>query len=226
MSDEHKYRWPNGNERLFPKSIGRDLNVSTGRSHGLFGYAIGYRRSAEMLFEAIQTNFYYDTQYFALAFLWRQTLELTLKETHERLHHLEQIERVLESSTAAEPLKPLWSHKLQAMWDTLEPRLQKLAPGDPIFAQIGRVIQEFDQMDPNSDEFRYPTTRAKKSSKPSLQSIPPHVNFRDLHEGMSAIMNGMEAIGSDIQHRSDVLSDAISEFQADGETETFWSDES
>lgn len=112
MSEKYDQGWLDGNERLFRASNAGSLNVDVSYQHDLAFYAYGYRRSAEMLFEAVQGGAYADSQYFALAFLWRQALELSLKALHEDLGRLE----LLESQERAAALPSLKGHDLKRLW--------------------------------------------------------------------------------------------------------------
>src|SRR5262249_17337320 len=153
-----------------------------------------YSRSAEMLFESISTSSSYaDSQYFALAFLWRQAIELFLKALIEDLN-------ALPGATSAAPVS---GHDLQRLWGEVERRLPEdmRAQNEPTIANITRVIDQFHKVDPRAEEFRYPTRM--KDGTNTLTDLPRVVNFAELNETMQGLWNVLMAASFEIRRRLD-----------------------
>ncbi|NTX50413.1 hypothetical protein [Myxococcus sp. CA039A] len=202
MSDDQEYPWLDGTEDLFTPKGGCILNacLTYRRGAGFHAYAYGYRRSAEMLFESLRERHYSDPQYFALAFLWRQALELTLKYLHERLGQLELMEEhrtPSKKASASATTPPARTHDLRKLWASIEPRMQRFMPDAPEHGWIARVVEQFHRVDPGSEEFRYPV-KAGTGTK-SLTSLPDSVvSLSALDYSMRALMNTLEAAGDEV----------------------------
>ncbi|QQR47756.1 hypothetical protein JKA73_17625 [Myxococcus xanthus] len=201
MADDQEYPWLDGTEDIFTPKAGCILNASLTyrRGAGFHAYAYGYRRSAEMLFESMRDLRYADPQYFALALLWRQALELTLKRLHESLGQLELMEeyrtpakKASDSATKA----PARTHDLRNLWAAIEPRMHRFMPDVPEHGWIARAIEQFHRVDPKSEEFRYPV-KAVNGTK-SLNSLPNVVSLSALDHSMRALMNTLEAAGDEV----------------------------
>lgn len=207
---ETEFPWLNGDEEVFRRASGGLVNADIGYAQGLAFYAAGYRRSAEMLFEAIRDGSYADSQYFAVAFLWRQALELTLKALHEDLGQLELLEAQHgpagqpASTTARSPPK---GHNLKKLWAKIEPRIAEIFPSEPETALIGRAIDRFHGVDPGAEGFRYPTKM--KDGTPTLESLPRRVSFEDLDRDMRALLNTLEAAATEVRTRLDYGFEAL-----------------
>lgn len=210
--DAKEYGWLDGTEVVFGLDSQGDLNVDVAYEHDLFFYARGYQRSAEMLFEKISEGTYADSQYIALAFLWRQAVELKLKALHADLDELDGIRRwpgprhKYDAEKHAPLARPVHGHELLALWDELEPRFEAVFPGAPEHSAIRRVIEEFHSADPRAEDFRYPT-RAK-DGKRTLSGLPRLLSLRGLQAAMTSLVNVLDGAAAEIQVRLDYAGEA------------------
>jgi len=136
-------------------------------------YPIGYKQAADFLVErVIQERRYQDTLVYPIAFLYRQYLELRLKQ-------LIRIGSVLLEI----PLKEgNLHHGIDKLWKQCRNILEKIHPDENSdeFDDIEKYIAEFARVDPLSTAFRYP---ADKEGNPSLEGLT-HINLRNLSEAM------------------------------------------
>jgi hypothetical protein len=159
----------------------------------MLGYVEGYRRAAIALFESVVAprTMSPDWMIFPIAFLWRQHIELALKD-------IIAIGRELQEEKWGFPA----THQLSVLWN--EAKLHILACGDPNAPELTNVqanIIEFEKIDPGSEGFRYPVGR--DLSTRSLPNAPDDVNLRALHEAMVALGNFFEGVRSELGTRLD-----------------------
>lgn len=145
-------------------------------------YAIGYKQAADFLVERVsQERRYQDTLVYPIAFLYRQYLELRLKQ----LIHIGSV--YLESPLKEKNLH----HRIDMLWEQCRNVLEKIHPDENAdeFDDIEKHIAEFARVDPLSTAFRYP---ADKEGNPSLEDLS-HINLRNLAEAMdkmAALLDG------------------------------------
>ena len=149
-------------------------------------YAIGYKEAADALVQhVIDTNRYQDVLVYPICFLYRQYLELRLKEiiregnalldenasfpTHHRLHEL----------------WPLVKGIVRRVWKTKKPSG---------FEFIEHAVTEFSKLDPESFSFRYPTD---KEGRKVLLEIK-HINIRHLSEQLAQVAEILDGFSSGI----------------------------
>ena len=148
-------------------------------------YAIGYKDAADILVKYVETErMHQDSLVFPVVFLYRQYLELALKDL------IRQSRKLLDTY---EPFPK--THRLDELWRICNKLLKEISPGDSEeeMRQIGRLIDEFCQVDPTSIAFRYPED---KDGSPSLPGIR-HINLRNVAEvtnKISAILDGADAM--------------------------------
>lgn len=140
-------------------------------------YADGYRRAASLLVERSETFYDRNTLIYPIAFLYRQYLELTLKE-----FILDGNEVVV----AAHPLPK--SHKLDELWELCKRILHErdLPIRKAELTAIEKGIREFSKFDPTSEAFRYPV------NKRGSPSIPPATKALSIR-GLAAAMDELAA---------------------------------
>jgi len=145
-------------------------------------YAIGYKQAADFLVERIsQERRYQDTLVYPIAFLYRQYLELRLKQLI-RIGSM-----LLEIPLKANNLH----HGIDKLWKQCRNILENIHPDENAndLNGIEKYITEFAHTDPSSTAFRYP---ADKEGNPSLEGLT-HINLRNLAEAMdkiSALLDG------------------------------------
>jgi hypothetical protein len=138
-------------------------------------YALGYKDAADLLVSHIEDGGRrQDTLVYPILFLYRQYLELALKELIRDARILEDID---------EPFPK--THLIDELWRIAQALLQQLSSDEPIdyLEEIGRLIGEFSKVDPTSMAFRYPEDR---DGNPSLLGIS-HINLRNVKEVIGKI---------------------------------------
>jgi len=139
-------------------------------------YAVGYKQAADFLVERVsQERRYQDTLVYPIAFLYRQYLELRLKQLILAGREL------LDIQSSQENLH----HGIDKLWKQCRSMLGRIHPDENLdyLDDIERYIAEFARVDPSSTAFRYPTD---KEGNPSLEGLS-HVNLRNLSETMEKI---------------------------------------
>src|SRR5260370_41275916 len=192
-TNEREHNWLEGGETPFGHSKLPCLNADIKYDHGLFFYSHGFRRSAEMLFDAMSQGSYADSQYFALAFLWRQAVELQLKALMEDLDALEDLKRWAGPAREHDPKRhpefapPVMGHDLRRLWSEVEPRLREIFPNEPETARVTSVIDQFHAVDPRAEEFRYPARMNDGTN--TLGDLPRLVNLAELNATRVGLSN-------------------------------------
>jgi hypothetical protein len=146
-------------------------------------YAIGHKKAADILVtQVMKTGRHQDFLVFPICFLYRQYIELRLKE-------IIRSGRRLLDETGDFPQH----HNIQHLWDCARMILKKVFTGDieppDYFSIASHVVAEFSKLDPNSFTFRYPTD--KQGTNP-LDGVT-HINLRRVAEYVNAFAEVMEA---------------------------------
>jgi hypothetical protein len=146
--------WPDVPRICFGPGHPTTLNARVGwvqsTPHDMHGYMEGYRRAAATLFEqTAESQGSPDYVVFPIAFLWRNHIELALKEII-----------AVGRQVAGEPWGFPAHHRLLTLWSEAKPHVVKCGdPGAPELANVEANISEFEKIDPGSDGFRYPLNR-------------------------------------------------------------------
>jgi len=144
---------------------------------------LAYKEAAEELANRlINDNFHIDALIFQICFLYRQYVELRLKEIIRSGRQL--IDELGEFPK---------HHKIESLWETAKVIIVKAIDSDlseviPDLKLIEHVVSEFVKYDPESFSFRYPTD--KKGNNP-LKGIK-HINVRHLAEYMKKFSDAMD----------------------------------
>jgi hypothetical protein len=139
-----------------------------------------------------------DSLVYPIMFLYRQYLELAIKNL---IHKGRQLQDINEATPMG--------HNIYNLWKICEKLLNDISPGDSVeeIKQINRLISEFCSVDPKATAFRYPED---KDGNPSLPSIK-HVNIRNVYdviEKISVIFKGADAqISEYLSIKADIESD-------------------
>lgn len=153
--------------------------------HGWTIYAIGYKDAADILVEHIaKTKRQQDTLIYPIIFLYRQYLELALKDL------------ILEGRKLLDDPDPLpKTHRIDELWRLCDRLLEQISPGDSADSrkEIGRLIEEFAQVDPLSMSFRYPEDKDGNPTLPGLTNINMR-NVREVTGKISVILEGAGAM--------------------------------
>lgn len=149
-------------------------------------YATGYKDAADVLVAHIEEHQRcQDTLVYPVVFLYRQYLELKIKNLIQQGRHLQDIHESFSKT-----------HRIDELWKVCSALLREIFPGDSEKeqAEIARLIEEFCKVDPKSTAFRYPEDQDGKAS------LPPrvrHINLRNVKEVMdkiSVILDGADTL--------------------------------
>lgn len=148
-------------------------------------YVIGYKMAADALVEKVkETHRNQDVLVFPIVFLYRQYLELRLKQLIR-----------LGSELLDEALDFPKGHKLDTLWNSCRPIFVKLESrtSQQDLEAITEAIDQFCAIDPTSEAFRYPITR--KGDK-TIPSDVRHINLRQLLEIMEKVANFFDSVAT------------------------------
>jgi hypothetical protein len=163
-------------------------------------YAVGYKEAADVLVSYVEDRGrHQDTFVYPIVFLYRQYLELALKDFIRDARRLEDIH---------EPLPK--THRIDELWCLCCKLLFEIAPGDPggYLTEIARLVQEFSNVDPISTAFRYPEDR---EGAPSLPGIS-HINLRNVKEVIGKISIILDGASAQLDHYLSIKADMYQEF--------------
>jgi hypothetical protein len=124
-----------------------------GGPYGFNAFAMGYFDAAESVWKSMANgDGFVDTLVYPFAFLYRQGIELAIKDL---IYFL--------SAAGGGSTGPALTHKLLANWETLRPLLHQYhkrfgygSAADARLGEIERVITAISEFDPDSFVFRYP----------------------------------------------------------------------
>lgn len=139
-------------------------------------YAVGYKLAGDLLVERVkQTRGHQDTLVYPIAFLYRQYIELRLKELIRVGSYL------LDIPFSSKKL----THEIFLLWKECRNILEQVHPDEykEDFDEIENYIEQYAQTDPQSTAFRYPTD---KKGEPSLKGLK-YINLRNLAEIMGKV---------------------------------------
>lgn len=144
------------------------------------GYRMGYKAAADNLIEDALSSkdiLKLDTFVFPVIFLYRQYIELTLKDLIITLADLNREEKI-------EKLKK-YNHNLDILWkDFVKVTLDITGEADDAALNtVGKYIQEFHSIDKGSFSFRYPFTKELAL----IFGSEKRINLKHLKERMGEI---------------------------------------
>lgn len=169
-----------------PSEASPYAHLEWARRRGLEGRVIGYRRAAEMLYEAMvsgQRVSEFDTVVFPYAATWRHCVELQLKSV------LAQLRAVLDLGFTARH-----HHKIDVLWGEVRPLILRVSPAEDgaDVAAVGRVIVQLADLDWDGQAFRY---TERRDGQPTLESLKT-LDLAAFHEAMLAVANFLD--GADV----------------------------
>lgn len=149
------------------------MNACLNFQHDMsYGYIEGYLRAADRLVEHVaEKTRDQDTLVYPIAFLYRQHIELQLKEIINTGLQL----------LSENDFKKRTHHRLHDLWPEAKEIIRKTWSGKPDpeeFKWIDHFIEQFKEVDQDSTAFRYPK---QKSGDTSLKGIQ-YINLRNLAE--------------------------------------------
>ena len=181
--EERDSPWPRKGDHLFVDGHDWHNNaVLNGQRDNLSLYAVGYKRAGELLAEAaVEGRRDHDSLVFPIAYVYRQYLELRLKQL------IRDSKRLLDDASGFPP-----THKITELWKTCRPLFNQveLDVGDQVLDEIEELITEFAEVDEESYAFRYPTDKMNNPSLPDLSCV----NLPNLAEVIKKMANFLEAV--------------------------------
>lgn len=147
-------------------------------------YAIGFKNAADVLVDRLkENNVHLDSLVYPICFLFRQYLELRLKEIlKEGWKLLERDEKVPAT------------HNIVLLWKKVKEIVVEIFPGDEnsTLAVVDCVIDQFYVIDASSFSFRYPVDKENNPSLPGKR----YINVVDLKveiDKSGSILEGISA---------------------------------
>lgn len=196
FEDEEKLPWPRIGDTLFKADEDWSHNACLNFSEIEWGvYASGYKQAGDVLVEHIkQIHSRQDFLVYPIVFLYRQYLELRLKQLIDYGHDL------LDDAVGFPK-----HHHLDKLWSECKAILRKVdpRPSEIDLDAMDKVIKDFCASDPSSEGFRYPFN--KEGSK-SLPDKLEYINLRNLAEVMNRLAGFMEACIMMLSHYRDLKS--------------------
>jgi hypothetical protein len=150
-------------------------------------YATAYKEAAEKLvIEIVRSQQGQDTLVYPIVFLYRQYIELRLKEI------ILEGRKILDESGNF-PMH----HRIHDLWPTAMAIIEKVfknEEGKPDFGFVAHVLSEFSKYDPESFSFRYPTDKEGNNPLFGLK----YINVRHLAETIDRLAEILERISAGI----------------------------
>lgn len=179
--EEPSYAWPQKGDQLIKADNDWWFNASIDWWNKDFGiYGDGYKKAADLLVDHIVeirsgARNPIDYLIFPIAFLYRQYVELKLKE----------IIRLSNDISLVEDRAPT-HHKLDELWSRVRTILEEESVSSEDLNVVGYCIAELVAVDPASTAFRYPFD---KQGKDSIGQEQVQINVRNLKEIMTKLGN-------------------------------------
>lgn len=170
---------------LFSSGADWQSNALINVNHSPIRYYIdGYKRAADILVKnVLETSIDQDVLVYPIVFLYRQCVELQLKD-------LIRESRILLGEGSSFPSK----HNIKNLWDISHQLMKRIitdvdkSAGDYIaekdFIKINEVISSFTEVDPESIAFRYPEDRSGNNTMQGLT----HISIRKLAEHINDLV--------------------------------------
>jgi hypothetical protein len=166
-------------------------------------YAAGYKDAADVLVtHVVETGRQHDRLVYPIVFLYRQHLELMIKDIIRQGRKLEDID---------EPFPK--SHHIDKLWLICRQLLSQISPNDSEeeLDQVGRLIEEFSAVDPTSMSFRYPEDTDGGVSLPGVT----HINLPNVKEVVGKMASILGGAHDQIDYLSSCKAEMYSEYYHD-----------
>jgi len=147
-----------------------------------FGYVSGYKEAADDVIRSALTKGNagtLDSYVYPAIFLYRQFLELALKDIYLAYSYDAEDEKIKAIDNC--------SHDLKKIWEKVKPLIFY---GDPDIPAVEEYILEFSEFDRGSFSFRYPID--KKLAL--IHDKPKCINLRNLAERMNELASYLDAV--------------------------------
>ena len=177
---------PDEADELFKSETDWWNNACLNFCHDGWGlHSIGYKEAADILVKQVtEKQRYQDALIYPIVFLYRQYLQLAIKDLIRCGNKLLDICETFPKT-----------HNINQLWNACSKLLSRISPGDSEneIKEISRLLEQFCKVDPTSEAFRYPED---KNGNPSLPGIK-HINIRNMSEvinKISVILEGADAL--------------------------------
>lgn len=215
-SDEDIIPFPEIGDRLFTTK--RDSHYNAQITYGysddsLYKYVLGYKEAADRLVQSlIEDSRHIDLIIFPTVFLYRQYLELHLKQLLREGSHLLDRSFVLPKH-----------HRLDTLWYECKSLLRQIDPSikKQELDALETCIIEFSVIDPISMAFRY---HVDTHDNPSLPSDLKYINICHLAQTMAKINSFLDAVYMTISVFSDQKQEMEAAFRDYYPSEEDWRD--
>lgn len=170
--------WPKSSDALFQSGW---LNAFLDYSDPQWDlYATGYKDAADILVDHFfeSGGRHGDFLIYPIVFLYRQYLELRLKEL------------IISGQSLLDlPTNLQHVHQLDMLWVSCRTILEQIYQGSPEkdLDVIEKLLKQFSNIDPKSMGFRYPVDKSGISTLPNLKEIDI-MNFQEVMEKISNIL--------------------------------------
>ena len=198
---------PRKDDQLFKADGDWWHNACLDGLHGSWGvYAEGYRQAGDLLVEHIKDSPYRHFLVYPIVFLYRQYIELRLKEIirdgNQLLDFPEEFPK---------------HHMIDKLWRQCRRILEQVWPEAPAedLDAVEKCIQQFSEKDPTSTAFRYPTDKDGNPSLPGLR----HINLRNLSDVISRIASLLDGASMGISVYLDHKREMEAEYKREMEAE-------
>ena len=193
--------WPQKDAELFTNKGGyyEFSHFSWGGVKSQFyGYVEGYKHAADTIVRNALENKNIkelDTCIFPVCFLYRQYLELAMKNifltfsTKSLEEKKQTINRV--------------GHDLKKIWEEISPMLKKGRSSDEkeLVSVVGAYILQFHNVDSSSFSFRYPITKGLEA----IHTEEKRINIKNLMERMDEVYNFFDAVTMQLDHEKEIM---------------------
>jgi hypothetical protein len=162
-------------------------------------YAEGYRLAADRLAGiALENRGERDFLIYPVLFLYRQFLELSLKEIVGYAEELVELDAV----------KRPTGHKLEGLWTRFHIAMSKVSDSsvDEEIEVIKSAVMQFATVDPTSQAFRYPTDQAGDPVRHQFERI----NLPSLRKEMANAAKALDMVGAGLSAFVDLQRDMLS----------------
>lgn len=203
--DDQSWIWPSQADDLMrpASSYLSFADIGWQRTNGSYGRISGFRRAAEILYEAMIASAAIsdlDTIVFPYAACWRHHIELQLKVVSTILRTL--LERTAVASN---------THDLAKLWQQVKDMLHQQWPDDTAdLVHVTRVIGQLSAIDPNGQGFRYDRDVKGNLTLGNLDQV----NLPTFHNALRGVSNFLSAVDAHADYDLDLKRD-IATYYAD-----------
>jgi len=171
-------------------------------------YAAGFKRAAELLIANVRSTYEINTVIFPILFLYRQHLELSLKETIGYGYYLDEESKQVPGG-----------HNLNNLWRQARAYICKNLSDVPVdeLDNIERLIFDFHAIDPTSEGSRYPVIKKGKQGcrSTSFSWDSPNINLDELAAKMTTIGMFLDKVTNYLSVAQDLEAELRSDYYSD-----------